>query len=162
MQSNFGFLPNFYFNNILKVVLGKFQQKCAVVGVLGSISFPFLRKKLGLTRTGLVGMFSLLITLTMSLVSIWVEGSPFQPDYFTSVANTTSNNSDYALQCSSSNSSAEFDDNEFSPTKSFWSVGLLMAGIISGRFGLWVSDLTITQLLQENVQEEHRKYITFS
>ena len=133
-----------------------------VAGVLGSISFPFLRKKLGLTRTGLVGMFSLLITLTMSLVSIWVEGSPFQPDYFTSVANTTSNNSDYALQCSSSNSSAEFDDDEFSPTKSFWSVGLLMAGIISGRFGLWVSDLTITQLLQENVQEEHRKYITYS
>ena len=132
-----------------------------VAGVLGSISFPFLRKKLGLTRTGLVGMCLLVITLTMSLVSIWVEGSPFQPDYFTSVANTTSN-SDYALQCSSSNSSTEFDDNEFSPPKSFWSVGLLMAGIILGRFGLWVSDLTITQLLQENVQEEHRKYITYS
>ena len=132
-----------------------------VVGVLGSISFPFLRKKLGLSRTGLVGMCLLVITLTMSLVSIWVEGSPFQPDYFTSVANTASN-SDYALQCSSSNSSAEFDDNEFFPPKLFWSVGLLMAGIITGRFGLWVSDLTITQLLQENVQEEHRKYIAYS
>ena len=133
-----------------------------VVGVLGSISFPFLRKKLGLSRTGLVGMCLFVITLTMSLVSIWVEGSPFQPDYFTSEANTTSNSSDYTLQCSSSNSSAEFDDNEFSPPKSFWSVGLLMAGIITGRFGLWVSDLTITQLLQENVQEEHRKYIAYS
>jgi len=144
---------------VTESVVGALVGVSAVIGVLGSISFPFLRKKLGLTRTGLVGMFSLLITLTMSLVSIWVEGSPFQPDYFTSVANTTSNNSDYALQCSSSNSSAEFDDNEFSPTKSFWSVGLLMAGIISGRFGLWVSDLTITQLLQENVQEEHRGVI---
>ena len=128
-----------------------------VVGVFGSISFPFLRKKLGLTRTGLVGMCLLVITLTICLVSIWVEGSPFQPDYFTVAANTTSN-SDYALQCSSSNSSAEFDDNEFFLPKSFWSVGLLIAGIITARFGLWVSDLTITQLLQENVKEEHRKY----
>ena len=62
-----------------------------VVGVLGSISFPFLRKKLGLTRTGLVGMCLLVIMTSMCLVSIWVEGSPFQPDYFTSVANKTSN-----------------------------------------------------------------------
>ena len=69
--------------------------------------------------------------------------------------------SDYALQCSSSNSSAEFDDNEFFLPKSFWSVGLLMAGIITARFGLWVSDLTITQLIQENVQEEHRKCTYF-
>ena len=130
-----------------------------VAGVLGSISFPFLRKKFGLTRTGLVGMFSLLITLTMSLVSIWVEGSPFQPDYFTSAANTTSNSSDYTLQCSPSNSSAEFDDIGFSPSKSFWSVGLLLTGIIMARFGLWVSDLTINQQLQENVEEEHRKYL---
>ena len=91
LQSHFGFLPNFYLNNILKVVFGKFQQKCVVVGVLGSISFPFLRKKLGLTRTGLVGLCVMVTTLTLCLVSIWVEGSPFQPDYFTAVANTTSN-----------------------------------------------------------------------
>ncbi len=61
------------------------------LGVLGSISFPFLRKKLGLTRTGVVGMCLLLITTIMCLVSIWVEGSPFQPDYFTSVNNNASN-----------------------------------------------------------------------
>ena len=68
-------------------------------------------------------------------------------------------NSDYALQCSSSNSSAEFYNIGFSPSKSFWSVGLLLTGIIMARFGLWVSDLTINQQLQENVKEEHRKYL---
>ena len=66
--------------------------------------------------------------------------------------------SDYALQCSSSNSSAEFYDIGFSQSKGFWSVGLLLTGIIMARFGLWVSDLTINQQLQENVQEEHRKF----
>ena len=31
--------------------------------------------------------------------------------------------------------------------------------MISGRFGLWVSDLTVTQILQEKVAEEHRGII---
>ena len=31
-----------------------------------------------------------------------------------------------------------------------------MAGLITARFGLWISDLTITQVLQEKVPEEHR------
>ena len=119
-----------------------------------------MRKKLGLTRTGVVGLCYMVTTLTICVVSIWVEGSPFQPDYFTAVANVVANttDSDYSLQCSSSNSSAEFYDNGFSQSKGFWSVGLLLTGIIAARFGLWVSDLTINQQLQENVQEEHRKY----
>ena len=39
------------------------------------------------------------------------------------------------------------------------SIGVLLAGIISSRFGLWLSDVTITQVLQEKVQEEHRGII---
>ena len=31
-----------------------------------------------------------------------------------------------------------------------------MIGIIVARFGLWIVDLTITQILQERVEEEHR------
>ena len=31
-----------------------------------------------------------------------------------------------------------------------------MAGVIAARFGLWITDLTITQILQEHVEEEHR------
>ena len=44
----------------------------------------------------------------------------------------------------------------------FWSVGVLVTGIITGKFGLWISDLTITQLLQENVLEEHSKLLIFA
>ena len=44
-------------------------------------------------------------------------------------------------------------------TSSFLSVGVLLASIISGRFGLWLSDITITQVLQEKVLEEHRGVI---
>ena len=44
-------------------------------------------------------------------------------------------------------------------TSSYLSIGVLLAGIITGRFGLWLSDVTITQVLQEKVQEEHRGII---
>jgi hypothetical protein len=39
---------------------------------------------------------------------------------------------------------------------SYISIGLLVAGVIMSRFGLWLSDLSISQLQQENVPEEER------
>ena len=36
---------------------------------------------------------------------------------------------------------------------------MFFKGIISARFGLWISDLTVTQILQEKVIEEHRGII---
>ncbi|XP_048731277.2 solute carrier family 40 member 1-like isoform X3 [Ostrea edulis] len=42
---------------------------------------------------------------------------------------------------------------EVTPDISVW---LLMAGIITARFGLWVSDLTITQLFLQSVEETER------
>merc|ERR1712079_832047 len=38
-------------------------------------------------------------------------------------------------------------------------VTVLMTGIILARFGLWIVDLTITQILQERVEEERRGVI---
>ncbi|CAK8674674.1 ferroportin-like [Clavelina lepadiformis] len=43
-----------------------------------------------------------------------------------------------------------------SPPSSYQSITLLMAGIILARVGLWGFDLTITQLIQENVVEKER------
>ena len=39
---------------------------------------------------------------------------------------------------------------------SYVSISLLLAGIVSSRLGLWLSDLTITQLTQEAVPEQER------
>ncbi len=36
------------------------------------------------------------------------------------------------------------------------SVVVLLVGIILARFGLWVADLTITQIIQERVEQESR------
>ena len=64
-------------------------------------------------------------------------------------------NLDYEVKCSSESISNSIYDHNL--VHSFWSVGVLVTGIICGKFGLWISDLTITQLLQENVLEEHSK-----
>ena len=99
-------------------------------------------------------MFLFVATLTPCLASIWLDGSPFQADYFSS--NTHYN---HTSQCESSNNSntEPLEVNGIS-SYSYLSVGVMVAGIIAGKFGLWVSDLSITQTLQENVQEEHSNY----
>ena len=131
---------------ITESVLGALAGISAIFGVSGSIAFPFLRKCLGLSKTGLFGLAALIATLTLCLVSIWLEGSPFDPTYF---QNTNQTNVD-------DGGGTTLDDCSVS---SYLSVGVLMAGIIGARFGLWISDLSVTQILQENVEEEHRGVI---
>ena len=124
-------------------LLGGLVGVSAICGVSGSIAFPFLRKSLGLAKTGLFGFICLIGTLCLCVASIWIDGSPFDPYYFT--INHDANATDIV-------DPTEYCNN-FS---SYNSVIVLMAGLITARFGLWISDLTITQVLQEKVPEEHR------
>ena len=129
-------------------VLGGLVGLAAIVGVCGSITFPFLRKSLGLAKTGIVGFTSLIGTLCLCVASIWIQGSPFDPKFYSTIPifenETIVDNSTTTIG---------LDDCSIS---SFNSVIVLMTGIIAARFGLWVSDLTVTQILQERVSEEHR------
>ena len=50
------------------------------------------------------------------------------------------------------------DDSEDS--NSLVSLGLLMGGIVMSRIGLWMTDLVITQLFQENVPEQERGIVS--
>ena len=69
-------------------VLGVLVGASAVVGVLGSLAYPSIRRWLsGAEGAGLVGFATLISTLSLSVVSVWLPGSPFQ-DY--SFGNTTS------------------------------------------------------------------------
>lgn len=65
---------------------------------------------------------------------------------------------DAVVYASSYGNGTSANCSESTPAKShsFISIGLLMAGIVSARFGLWLSDLTITQVFQENVAETER------
>lgn len=54
--------------------------------------------------------------------------------------------------CSSNTTALPTSSKSFS----YISIGLLLAGIVTSRLGLWLSDLTISQLFQEAVPEQER------
>ena len=85
---------------IRESVLGVLSALAALVGIVGSIAFPFLRKRLNVTRccnifmilsgkllikimwstfrTGVVGFASLVVTYIPTVISIFLPGSPFE------------------------------------------------------------------------------------
>ena len=63
-------------------ILGASVGASCIVGVCASMLFPFLRKCLGLAKTGIIGMTTLVSTLSLCLASLFLKGSPFEPNYF--------------------------------------------------------------------------------
>jgi len=39
---------------------------------------------------------------------------------------------------------------------SYASVAAFLAGVVMARYGLWVADISVTQIMQEAVEETHR------
>ena len=64
---------------VTESVLGLLVAVSAGLGILGSLSFPHLRRWLGSARAGLVGVVLLISALSLCVVSIWLPGSPFDP-----------------------------------------------------------------------------------
>merc|ERR1712038_1840276 len=116
---------------IPEAILGGVVAISALVGVIGSATYPILRKWLGLEKTGFLGMLLLVSMSSLSVASVFVPTSPFW------------NN---------------FEDQRFDvfKTSGYTSVIVLLTGITTARYGLWIVDLSITQILQERV-EEHRR-----
>merc|ERR1712055_663385 len=143
--------------------LGILVGVSAVVGVAGSLAYPPIRKRVGLERTGLLGMFLLVSCSSLALVSIVLPGSPMdlnvlvQSNINSSIpfSPTTSIPAD-----SNSNISGTLAESEVTDVASWLlancSVIVFLSGIILARFGLWIVDLTVNQLLQEKVEEEVR------
>lgn len=157
--------------SILSILMGA----SAVTGIMGTVAFTWLRRKCGLVRAGLISGCAQLSCLILCVISVFMPGSPldlsvspFQdirsrfiqaeplstntslkiPEILTTETHM-SNESD------STNTALEMGLN----SESIISVSLLFAGVIAARIGLWSFDLTVTQLLQENVIESERGII---
>jgi iron-regulated transporter 1 len=124
---------------VTESVIGGLVAVSAVFGVMGSLTFPVFRRCVGLNKTGLIGMASLVATLSMCVVSIWLEGSPFDINYFKDKNSTEIESLEFG--------STEIESHEYGSAdsecyvSSFLSVGLFLAGVIAARFGLWMADL---------------------
>ncbi|ELU08589.1 hypothetical protein CAPTEDRAFT_197742 [Capitella teleta] len=122
-----------------EAIVGLLQSIGALFGVLGTIIFPVLRKRLGLTRTGMCSFFLLLVSLVPCLVSIWAPGSPFDPS-FLSRRGEINDGINYTLTDFADESVFSYELSEESYTianntaqQSYLSVGLLMGGIVIAR-----------------------------
>merc|ERR1712013_109116 len=141
-------------------VLGILVGVSAVVGVAGSLAYPPIRKRVGLERTGLLGMFLLVSCSSLALVSIFLPGSPMDLNvFFKSKTNSSMLviNQEYTNESESDAESKVLPENDVAPwLLAHCSVIVFLTGIILARFGLWIVDLTVNQLLQEKVEEEVR------
>uniref|UniRef100_A0A1A7YHF4 Solute carrier family 40 member n=1 Tax=Iconisemion striatum TaxID=60296 RepID=A0A1A7YHF4_9TELE len=136
----------------------------AISGICGTVAFTWVRKKCGLIRTGFISGMAQLSCLTLCVISVFAPGSPFDlsvspfQDLYTHLVGQQSlPEADHSL--TSGNATTIEPAEELPPLQSYMSVGLLFAGVIAARIGLWSFDLTVTQLIQENVIESERGVI---
>nr|CAH0102249.1 unnamed protein product [Daphnia galeata] len=145
-----------YSQGVPESILGILLATGAAVGLLGSVAFPFFVRCIGVERTGLYGFTVEIACLTLCVASVWAPGTPFDPaslltpsiaDLFSfqNSSMISATDTPFTIQNSSTNSTSSY---EVSP-ESYTSVILLMSGIILARFGLWVTDLSVNQVLQQ-------------
>ncbi|KAK4320472.1 hypothetical protein Pmani_008638 [Petrolisthes manimaculis] len=206
-----------YDSGVSETVLGILTAVASLFGIFGSLAFPFLRPRMGVNWTGLLGFGSETLCLSLCVGSVFAPGSPFNPSAIfgaslnTTTTTTTTNPSfvmedfpeppyvagnmstspdlvvlnwtlaesligpanptDSTLNLANSslgtiekqdtttNNTNTGDDLAIPPDsqkQDYTFVILLLAGIVTSRFGLWVADLSVTQILQEGVEESQR------
>ncbi|XP_022422946.1 solute carrier family 40 member 1 [Delphinapterus leucas] len=157
--------------SILSILMGA----SAVTGIMGTVAFTWLRHKCGLVQTGLISGFAQLSCLILCVISVFMPGSPLDlsvspfedirsrfiqteplsitPTKISEIISTTD------MHMSNGSDPANIVPEMSPKSVPIISVSLLFAGVIAARIGLWSFDLTVTQLLQENVVESERGII---
>lgn len=149
-------------------VLSLLMGASAVAGICGTVAFTWIRKKCGLIRTGFISGVAQLSCLLLCVVSVFAPGSPFdlsvspfQDLYTHLMGEKPLPEADHSLAgvLSGAVNATAAPAEEMPLLQSYMSVSLLFAGVIFARVGLWSFDLTVTQLIQENVMESERGVI---
>ncbi|XP_072366303.1 ferroportin [Scyliorhinus torazame] len=154
-----------------------------MAGLMGTVLFTLLQKCYGLVSTGVISSCLHLGCLLLCVLSVFAPGSPFDlrsnpiyPHTNVSLTNQTASDTEMNQLHSyfpstnmnqpllSDRSTIHWTNNtllyDSLPARnypdSYVSISLLFSGVISARIGLWTFDLTVTQLLQENIPESQR------
>ncbi|XP_074856902.1 ferroportin [Carettochelys insculpta] len=158
-------------------VLSLLMGASALTGIMGTVAFTWLRRKCGLVHTGVISGIAQLACLVLCVISVFMPGSPLDltvspfADIHTrllegqslptalpadiSETSITTGMHNWLNRSHSGNNDLQMN----SGSVPLISVSLLFAGVIAARVGLWSFDLTVTQLLQENVIESERGII---
>ncbi|XP_063714689.1 solute carrier family 40 member 1-like isoform X2 [Symsagittifera roscoffensis] len=123
------------------------------MGVVGTIIFPFLKNRLGLIRTTMVGSIIQITCVSISVASFFLPGSTWHV--------LSSGNSGTAAEPPTETGTGIFNGSKNATTEgieagsdddhNYMSVIVFAIGIIFSRAGLWTFDLGVTQMIQESV-----------
>uniref|UniRef100_A0AAY4EG04 Solute carrier family 40 member n=1 Tax=Denticeps clupeoides TaxID=299321 RepID=A0AAY4EG04_9TELE len=150
--------------SILSLLMGA----SAISGILGTVAFTWIRKKCGLIRTGFMSGTAQLACLSLCVASVFSPGSPFDlsvspfKDFnqlFGNGAALPEGPTVTTTEAPSLVNVSTVMSEDVPQVESYISVSLLFSGVIAARVGLWSFDLTVTQLIQENVIESERGII---
>uniref|UniRef100_A0A8C9UWU1 Solute carrier family 40 member n=1 Tax=Scleropages formosus TaxID=113540 RepID=A0A8C9UWU1_SCLFO len=171
-----------YTQGISGSLLSLLMGVSAITGLMGTVIFTKLRKAYGLVNTGVISSCLHLSCLTLCVCSVFAPGSPMDLSLLVPIAEVNSsaaetgglvsqgkrhtypflgsNNQPLLPDRSSihwTNSTVLFENiPSGTGPESYVSIILLFLGVITARIGLWSFDLTVTQLLQENICESER------
>jgi len=116
---------------VTEYVLSILVGVAALNGIMGSIAFPWLRKHFSVECAGQVGQLSLLAALIFCVISVFLPGSLWRKPIPKSEDPVTACPEPY-------------------------SIFTLLIGVVASRFGVWLSDIAVTQIQQQEVKEEIR------
>ena len=117
-----------YSRGMTEATLGGLRGIGAVIGITATFTFAPLQRRMGLARTGLLAIWGQLATLVLCLISAALA-QPWLGDC------TILRDDSQAYHACHRSRALE--------------LGLLLAGTILARMGLWLFDLTVSQLLQQ-------------
>ncbi|KAM6967889.1 ferroportin [Aplochiton taeniatus] len=163
--------------SLLSVLMGV----SAITGLMGTVMFTKLRKAYGLVNTGVISSCLHLGCLLLCVCSVFAPGSPMDLSLLRPYSDSNASvaaggmagqtqKHTYPLRGGSNlpllpdrssihwtNNTVLFDNVPVGTApESYISIILLFLGVITARIGLWSFDLTVTQLLQENICESER------
>ncbi|WKY13801.1 hypothetical protein Q1695_004551 [Nippostrongylus brasiliensis] len=131
-------------------VLGAFRSFGSAMGILGALSYAFFERRLGVRKTGLLGLTCQQVCLIAAVISIWLPGSPFDPSAYFHGQTTA---------WSTAQGNAADQNQLIGNGQSLDSIITFLSGIASARFGLWMADLSIIHIMQEGVPESDRNTV---
>ncbi|ELT96968.1 hypothetical protein CAPTEDRAFT_165404 [Capitella teleta] len=149
-----------YSTGLSEWAVGVSMALAGVTGIISTYIFTRLRAKVGLERTGLIAFNLEIICLTLAVASVWAPGSPFDPDFLFGSPMRRALDDTLEPEYSMLPQEPQAPKVACSPETPLEgpniSIILFLIGIITSRTGLWMADLVVTQLLQENVAETER------
>uniref|UniRef100_A0A915CZH0 Solute carrier family 40 member n=1 Tax=Ditylenchus dipsaci TaxID=166011 RepID=A0A915CZH0_9BILA len=152
-------------------VLGIFRSAGSVLGIAGAVSYTLFERRMGVRKTGFIGLIiqQLFLWLLDWTIEKWISSSDaanhptslvIAPYLGNETLEETRNLITPTFSSNYSNHGLHIDWKDWTVQgHSIISIVVFFCGITFARLGLWMADLSITQIMQESIAEEERNTV---